>query len=246
MRPTTADQPSVASRARADTDLVIVTGAVRRRSQHRRAGAGERRLLRGGQPAAGADAGHGRAGVRRPAAPPGAPRWCSTCAVAAFSTDLTGAVAALRDRGFSPRVVFVDADDEVLIRRFENVRRSHPLQGNGRLVRRHRGRARAARRGARHGRRADRHQPPQRQPAAQPRRGAVRRRGRAPAAGDRAVVRLQVRSAAGRRLRAGRALPAQPVLGAELRDLTGQDERGQPLRARISGARRRSWRPTPG
>jgi UPF0042 nucleotide-binding protein len=51
----------------------------------------------------------------------------------AFSTDLSGAVRALRDRGFSPRVVFVDADDEVLIRRFENVRRPHPLQGSGRL-----------------------------------------------------------------------------------------------------------------
>jgi UPF0042 nucleotide-binding protein len=50
-----------------------------------------------------------------------------------FSTDLAGAVRALRDRGFSPRVLFVDADDEVLIRRFENVRRSHPLQGSGRL-----------------------------------------------------------------------------------------------------------------
>ncbi|HEX6500798.1 MAG TPA: RNase adapter RapZ [Micromonosporaceae bacterium] len=51
----------------------------------------------------------------------------------AFSTDLVGAVAALKERGFTPRVVFVDADDEVLIRRFENVRRSHPLQGEGRL-----------------------------------------------------------------------------------------------------------------
>jgi RNase adapter protein RapZ len=52
----------------------------------------------------------------------------------AFSTDLAGAVQALKDRGFSPRVVFVDADDEVLIRRFESVRRSHPLQGHGRLA----------------------------------------------------------------------------------------------------------------
>ena len=52
----------------------------------------------------------------------------------AFSTDLTGAVKALRDRGFSPRIVFVDADDKVLIRRFESVRRAHPLQGNGRLA----------------------------------------------------------------------------------------------------------------
>ena len=52
----------------------------------------------------------------------------------AFSTDLAGAIRALKDRGFSPRVVFVDADDEVLIRRFESVRRSHPLQGDGRLA----------------------------------------------------------------------------------------------------------------
>jgi UPF0042 nucleotide-binding protein len=52
----------------------------------------------------------------------------------AFSSDLPSAVATLRASGFSPRVVFVDADDDVLIRRFENVRRSHPLQGNGRLA----------------------------------------------------------------------------------------------------------------
>ncbi len=51
----------------------------------------------------------------------------------AFSTDLSGAIRELQERGFEPRVVFVDADDEVLIRRFENVRRSHPLQGTGRL-----------------------------------------------------------------------------------------------------------------
>jgi UPF0042 nucleotide-binding protein len=51
----------------------------------------------------------------------------------AFSVDLAAAVRALKERGFSPRVVFVDADDEVLIRRFESVRRSHPLQEGGRL-----------------------------------------------------------------------------------------------------------------
>lgn len=52
----------------------------------------------------------------------------------AFSTDLTGAVRALADRGYPAQVVFVDADDEVLIRRFESVRRPHPLQGDGRLA----------------------------------------------------------------------------------------------------------------
>lgn len=51
----------------------------------------------------------------------------------AFSTDLSGAIRELHERGFEPRVVFVDADDEVLIRRFESVRRPHPLQGSGRL-----------------------------------------------------------------------------------------------------------------
>jgi RNase adapter protein RapZ len=51
----------------------------------------------------------------------------------AFSTDLSGAIRDLHERGFEPRVVFVDADDEVLIRRFESVRRSHPMQGEGRL-----------------------------------------------------------------------------------------------------------------
>jgi UPF0042 nucleotide-binding protein len=52
----------------------------------------------------------------------------------AFSTDITGAIQSLRERGFEPHVLFVDADDEVLIRRFESVRRSHPLQGDGRLA----------------------------------------------------------------------------------------------------------------
>jgi UPF0042 nucleotide-binding protein len=52
----------------------------------------------------------------------------------AFSTDLAGAIRALKERGFNPRVIFVDADDDVLVRRFESVRRSHPLQGDGRLA----------------------------------------------------------------------------------------------------------------
>jgi UPF0042 nucleotide-binding protein len=50
-----------------------------------------------------------------------------------FSVDLTGAMRALADRGFPAQLVFVDADDEVLIRRFESVRRQHPMQGEGRL-----------------------------------------------------------------------------------------------------------------
>jgi UPF0042 nucleotide-binding protein len=36
--------------------------------------------------------------------------------------------------GWAPRVIFVDATDEALVRRFESVRRPHPLQGHGRML----------------------------------------------------------------------------------------------------------------
>ncbi|HEY8302907.1 MAG TPA: RNase adapter RapZ [Jatrophihabitans sp.] len=52
----------------------------------------------------------------------------------AFSTDLVGVIRELDDGGLRPRVLFLEASDEVLVRRFESVRRAHPLQGDGRLV----------------------------------------------------------------------------------------------------------------
>jgi UPF0042 nucleotide-binding protein len=51
----------------------------------------------------------------------------------AFSTDLGGVVSELSQHGLQPRVLFLEANDGVLIRRFESVRRAHPLQGDGRL-----------------------------------------------------------------------------------------------------------------
>ncbi|GAB4002412.1 RNase adapter RapZ [Glycomyces albus] len=48
-----------------------------------------------------------------------------------FMTDLVGVIEELRKAGFKPHLVFVDADDDVIIRRFEKVRRAHPLQGDG-------------------------------------------------------------------------------------------------------------------
>lgn len=51
-----------------------------------------------------------------------------------FSTDLQQAIRDLRERGWRPRTVFVDATDEALVRRFEAVRRPHPLQGEGLLL----------------------------------------------------------------------------------------------------------------
>lgn len=47
---------------------------------------------------------------------------------------LREALAAMRAAGMNYRVVFIDASDEVLVRRFEQGRRPHPLQGDGRIV----------------------------------------------------------------------------------------------------------------
>jgi RNase adapter protein RapZ len=52
----------------------------------------------------------------------------------AFSTDLRTVIRDLDEREMRPRVLFLEARDDVLVRRFENVRREHPLQGHGRLV----------------------------------------------------------------------------------------------------------------
>ena len=49
----------------------------------------------------------------------------------AFSTDLEAALGDLIGRGAPPRVVFLEAADDTLIRRFDSVRRPHPLQGDG-------------------------------------------------------------------------------------------------------------------
>ncbi|KRC62846.1 glmZ(sRNA)-inactivating NTPase [Agromyces sp. Root81] len=50
-----------------------------------------------------------------------------------FFSELREIIQALRT-GVSVRVVFLDATDSVLVRRFESVRRPHPLQGNGTLL----------------------------------------------------------------------------------------------------------------
>jgi RNase adapter protein RapZ len=52
----------------------------------------------------------------------------------AFFADLKGAVGSLADSGIRPRVLFLEANDDVLVRRFESVRRPHPLQEQGRVV----------------------------------------------------------------------------------------------------------------
>jgi RNase adapter protein RapZ len=52
----------------------------------------------------------------------------------AFSTDLKSVIGDLEARGARPYVVFLEASDETLVRRFESVRRPHPLQEGGRVM----------------------------------------------------------------------------------------------------------------
>jgi UPF0042 nucleotide-binding protein len=52
----------------------------------------------------------------------------------AFSTDLKTAISSLGARGVSPHVLFLEASDAVLVQRFENVRRPHPMQGAGTIL----------------------------------------------------------------------------------------------------------------
>ncbi|WP_116246533.1 RNase adapter RapZ [Nocardiopsis sp. FIRDI 009] len=52
----------------------------------------------------------------------------------AFTEDLLSTVEELRKRDMTARVLFLEAGDEALVRRFEGVRRRHPLQGDGLLT----------------------------------------------------------------------------------------------------------------
>jgi RNase adapter protein RapZ len=52
----------------------------------------------------------------------------------AFSTDLKSAISDLGTRRASARVVYLEAADDTLVRRFDSERRPHPLQGTGRVT----------------------------------------------------------------------------------------------------------------
>ena len=51
-----------------------------------------------------------------------------------FTSDVQAALSELETKGLHPRVLFLEASDEALVRRFDSVRRPHPLQGNGRVT----------------------------------------------------------------------------------------------------------------
>jgi UPF0042 nucleotide-binding protein len=48
--------------------------------------------------------------------------------------DIRAALRSLEASGVTFRVLFLDANDDVLVRRFEQGRRPHPLQGGGRIL----------------------------------------------------------------------------------------------------------------
>ncbi len=51
-----------------------------------------------------------------------------------FFDNLRESLADLEAKKVKRRVIFLEASDEALVRRFESVRRPHPLQGSGRIV----------------------------------------------------------------------------------------------------------------
>lgn len=51
-----------------------------------------------------------------------------------FFADVLQVLDGLRAAGVDHRILFLDASDEVLVRRYEQVRRPHPLQGEGRIL----------------------------------------------------------------------------------------------------------------
>jgi len=51
-----------------------------------------------------------------------------------FFAELSQNLATIRDRDLNIRVLFLEATDSALVKRFESVRRPHPLQGNGTIL----------------------------------------------------------------------------------------------------------------
>ena len=52
----------------------------------------------------------------------------------AFFSDLREGLLQLQGRAVTPYILFLEASDNSLVRRFEHVRRPHPLQADGRLI----------------------------------------------------------------------------------------------------------------
>ena len=190
------------------------------------------RLVRRRQPAA-ADAAPARRPRRArrerncPRSPPS-----STSAAAGSSPICRRIVEELRDRA-TVRVLFLEATDAALVRRFEQVRRPHPLQEDGTLLDGIAARARAHARDARAQRHHHRHDRAQHPPAGDDRVGAVL--AETPPRPCASPSRASASSTACRPTPTWSPTPAScPTRSGmpELRALTGVDEPRERLRAR--------------
>ncbi len=142
----------------------------------------------------------------------------------------------LHERGVEHTLIFLEASNEALVRRFKETRRRHPAADGGRVIDGIRLRAPAARHAARasHARRRhERHLDPRAQGASQ--------QGHHPALAAhehrlcRGLVRLQVRHPHRRRPAVRRALPSQPALRPSSAAADRAGRRGAGLRPRLAG-----------
>ncbi len=128
--------------------------------------------------------------------------------------EVLSKVGELRAAGHDVRVLFLDASTAELVRRYDATRRLHPLAEHAEgLVESIELERAIARPPARCRRSRDRHDRPQRAPTQGAGRPCVRFVTRFATPGRRRELRLQARSAARRRHRDGRPLPAEPALG---------------------------------
>jgi UPF0042 nucleotide-binding protein len=51
-----------------------------------------------------------------------------------FFSELQSRITDLKNREISVKLLFLEASDSALVKRFESVRRPHPLQGNGTII----------------------------------------------------------------------------------------------------------------
>ena len=130
-----------------------------------------------------------------------------------FTGDLDSVRTELATRNITPRVVFMEASDDMLVRRYEQNRRSHPLQGDQTLAE---GIAAERRMLAPVRATADLIIDTSTLSVRGLRESIERAFGGEAVATDqrhRRVLRLQVRPADGRRHGDGRPVPAEPALG---------------------------------
>ena len=211
----------------------------RRRPQHRRQGARGPRLLRRRQPAAAAGRRRGPAGRRDPR-PAAADRRRGRRTLRLVLRRPAGGASRSGSTGRRTTLLFLEANDDVLVRRQEAARRPHPLQEGGRLLD-----------GLRRERvalddlRADAdlvidttglnvHQLTDKVAA------RLRHRADHVAEGDGGQLRVQVRHPGRRRPGRRHAVPAQPALGARAAPAVRPRRGGGRLRQGAGPARRSS------